>query len=71
MVVLPLSFGKKAAERNVVEIVTPRDKAPSAQSIISPPSTEEEPRGCVASGGEMKRTKSRPTRLPTISTPAF
>jgi hypothetical protein len=34
--VAPLSFGKKAAERNVVEIVTPRGDAPTAQATIPP-----------------------------------
>jgi hypothetical protein len=55
----------KAAERNLVEIVTPRDKPSSAQSIISPPSREEHFQNTLHIGGEMKRTGGgRPTHLP-------
>jgi hypothetical protein len=60
----PLSFEKKAAERKLFEIVTPRDKPSSAQSIISPPSRKEAPPEYAARGGEMKRTGGcRPTLL--------
>jgi hypothetical protein len=50
----PLSFEKKAAERKLFEIVTPRDNPSSAQSIISLPSREENPLEYAARGGEMK-----------------
>jgi len=62
---VPLSFGKKAAERNFVEIVTPRDEPSDPRAVISPPSREEESAREVIGGGEMERTGGgRPTHLP-------
>jgi len=59
----PLSFEKKAAERNFVEIVTARDGASNPPAVISPPSREEELPTQASVGGEMERTK-RPSNAP-------
>jgi hypothetical protein len=52
---LPLSLEKKAAERNVVEIVTPRDVDPYAQPDIPPREGRKRPDRKNSWGG-MKRT---------------